>query len=395
MKIAMYVPTWPAGSTSNGIVTYASYVIPALRKLGHELFVITPSAKDESDPYLIDLKKYSEPPPLWNRALFKLSPTDAFYSMRTRTLVAAVKDLINKHGVELLEIEESFGFGHAISRLNLIPVCVRLHGPWFLTKRYEDRRRERLEKRGIESAQVVTSPSQSILDLVSRRYRLPEQCNSFPNPISRPNACWNLETAQGILFVGRFDLLKGADLAIEAFGKLAEKNKKLTMTFVGPDSGINGSKLLDYARAALSTDALSRMSYVGELNQNDVARLRLRHLVTICASRYETLPYAVMEAMAFGCPVVSSDVGGISEMIDHERNGLLFKSMDIDALTSSLQRLIDSPEFAQKLGNGARQTVHLFRPEQIAVYTQETYRQAIDQYKFRGQMHWPDQQEYA
>ena len=79
--------------------------------------------------------------------------------------MAAIKDFIDKHGVELLEIEESFGFGYAVSRLNLIPVCVRLHGPWFLTKRYEDGRREQLEMRGIETAQVVTSPSPKILEL--------------------------------------------------------------------------------------------------------------------------------------------------------------------------------------------------------------------------------------
>jgi len=46
-------------------------------------------------------------------------------------------------------------------------------------------------------------------------------------------------------------------------------------------------------------------------------------MVTIVCSRYETFGTTLVEAMSLGCPVVAADVGGISEIIQHERNGLL------------------------------------------------------------------------
>ena len=58
MKIAIYVPSWPPGSSANGIVTYAAQLVPALRKLGHEVFVITSNfTATTPDAYTVDLNK--------------------------------------------------------------------------------------------------------------------------------------------------------------------------------------------------------------------------------------------------------------------------------------------------------------------------------------------------
>ena len=46
MKIAMYVAAWPAGREANGVVTYASHMVPALRRMGHEVFVPTLQSND-------------------------------------------------------------------------------------------------------------------------------------------------------------------------------------------------------------------------------------------------------------------------------------------------------------------------------------------------------------
>ena len=75
MKIALFVPSWPPGRVSNGIVTYASYLVPALRRLGHKVFVLAAhNMDDQNDPYTIDLEKYEPSPTLWGRALTKVAP---------------------------------------------------------------------------------------------------------------------------------------------------------------------------------------------------------------------------------------------------------------------------------------------------------------------------------
>ena len=76
MKIAMYVPVWPAGlEQANGVVTYASYLVPALRRLGHEVYVVTMKSNDPDDPYTIELKKFDEKLPFWHRILFRVLPS--------------------------------------------------------------------------------------------------------------------------------------------------------------------------------------------------------------------------------------------------------------------------------------------------------------------------------
>jgi glycosyltransferase involved in cell wall biosynthesis len=380
MKIAMCVPAWPPGNSANGIVTYASYVIPALRNLGHEVFILTWDAAHTDEPSLTFIKRFQKPLPFWNRALFKASSTSALYHAAARPLAGAVKDLTAKHGIEILEIEESFGLSYAISRLNLIPVVVRLHGPWFLNKRSEDAKREALERRAINAADAVTSPSARILNSVERHFELTLQRTlTFANPIVAAPRQWRGSNCDknSLLFVGRFDQIKGGDLIIDAFSRLAAKNRQLKLTFVGPDHGVNGTTLLEYARARLSSDALSRMTYTGTLSSDEIAELRPRHFIAICASRSEVFPYTILEAMAFGCPVVSSDVGGIPEIIRSAQNGILFESNNVDQLVSSVQSLLDNPDLAERLGRAARLSVDDYSPETMAASLTELYEQAI------------------
>ena len=68
MKKFTHVPTWPPGSSANGIVTYAAQLVPALRQLGHEVYVLTSNhIADVADAYTIDLKKVQIRHPLWFR----------------------------------------------------------------------------------------------------------------------------------------------------------------------------------------------------------------------------------------------------------------------------------------------------------------------------------------
>ena len=96
MKIAMYVPAWPPGNSANGIVAYASYMIPALRNLGHDVFILTWDANDTGEPRLSLLKTFQKPLPFWNRALFKLPQRARSITPRLGRLPAPSRDLVDK-----------------------------------------------------------------------------------------------------------------------------------------------------------------------------------------------------------------------------------------------------------------------------------------------------------
>jgi hypothetical protein len=59
VNIALFAPLWSPRGASNGIVTYANHLLPALRGLGHQICVITPYRVDDKYPYTVDLNEQS------------------------------------------------------------------------------------------------------------------------------------------------------------------------------------------------------------------------------------------------------------------------------------------------------------------------------------------------
>src|SRR6185312_2180399 len=98
MKIAIYVPSWPPGSSANGIVTYAGQLVPALRKLGHEVFVITSNFTAETpDEHTLDLNNIPASRSMWSRLRSRLRPQDAFLNASVERLLSAIRELQTRH----------------------------------------------------------------------------------------------------------------------------------------------------------------------------------------------------------------------------------------------------------------------------------------------------------
>jgi glycosyltransferase involved in cell wall biosynthesis len=396
MKIALFVPAWPPGAHANGIVTYASQLVPALRRLGHTVFPITPNKTDD-DPETLDLRQFSSMPTIWARAQSRLNRDAVAWKSTASALASAVRYIIQKHRPDVLEIEDSFGWSFAITKLRLVPTVVRLHGPWFLNGNFDgqdltsvsNKRRLRWEGRGIKSAHLISSPSSEVLRAVKAYYNvsLPHS-RTIPNPLDATidENTWNIKNSgvNSLLFVGRFDQRKGGDLILRAFAQLAKSYPKLTLTFIGPNIGIRSPdqtvlSFQKYIENIMPSAYRSRIEFFGQMDHHHVMALRPKRFITVIASQYEIMPYAVLEAMSFGCPIIASDVGGIPELITHQHNGLLFPSQDVEKLTAACRMLLDNPTFAAQLG---RQSWHncsdLYTSKQIAKQTIQAYQDAID-----------------
>jgi glycosyltransferase involved in cell wall biosynthesis len=66
-------------------------------------------------------------------------------------------------------------------------------------------------------------------------------------------------------------------------------------------------------------------------------------VLVVPATWYENTPLVMLEAMQAGVPVIASDLGGMSELIDEGRNGFLFEAGDVGALAALLRRCLDDP----------------------------------------------------
>lgn len=338
-------------------------MVPKLRQMGHEVYVITLNAR-ALDAFTVDLKQYQKPRSYFRRAadkfLFKLFPDLAgFYAVAT-PLSRAIVYLVKERGVQILEMEEAFGWNSVVANLQLIPVVVRLHGPWFINKRHDDKARERRERVGIENATLVTSPSAIILDRVKNSHRVTASV-TIPNPINHERDSWDINkvTTQSILCVGRFDNVKGGDFVLQVFHELASRFPSLTLTFVGPDNGVedeNGKtvKFEEYARALCSDSERMRIQFRGILTPDEIKPLRLTHYLTVCASNSEVLPYSILEAMSLGCPIVTTDAGGIPEMIRDCQNGRIVRKGDLSAFVRACEELLLDPRRAASYGRQAK-----------------------------------------
>jgi glycosyltransferase involved in cell wall biosynthesis len=69
------------------------------------------------------------------------------------------------------------------------------------------------------------------------------------------------------------------------------------------------------------------------------------------------IPNVLVEAMAMGLPVVSTDISGIPELIEHRANGLLVPQKNSGALAAAIEELLNNPELRRQLGRAARVTV--------------------------------------
>jgi len=298
-------------------------------------------------------------------------------------------------------MEETFGLSFAISRLKLLPVVVRLHGPWFLNGRFNDpddatalnRHRQELEGRGIRAAQFVTAPSAEVLQSVKDHYKLSlPGSRVIPNPLDAAVEAetWDFNTCSkdSLLFVGRFDRRKGGDLVLRVFAELAACYPRLKLTFVGPDRGIiqpDGKIWLfeHFVKSNFPESYWSRIEFCGSMSYSDVMSLRRKHFITLIPSRYEVFGYTVLEAMSLGCPIAATMVGGIPELIRDQQNGLLVPSQDVNAMSAACKKLLDDPHLAASLGRQAwLDCCYFYGPEKIARQTVAGYEEAIGKFKF-------------
>jgi glycosyltransferase involved in cell wall biosynthesis len=401
LKVALVSPGWPASAVANGVATYVGNLHGALARSGVDVRVLAPVASGTAPPpHVVDLTALRRRESSLRQAARdlrgRLFPMDR---SRRRFAAAVLRGLAHLRAgfrPDLVEMEESYGSARLVERRGRVPVVVRLHGPWFLTgpavgepQDASFRWRVAKERETISRAVALTSPSADLLDRVRREYGLAlEHAEVIPNPAPsvEPAAAWTPAGADRdlLLFVGRFDRLKGGDLVVEAFAALAARRPSLRLAFVGPDRGFaeeggRSVSLEAFVRERIPTESVrARISHVGQRPLSEVTAYRRRAAVTIVASRYESFALTALEALAHGCPLVAARAGGIPEVVVDGENGLLFEPGDAADLARRVAELLDAPGRAAACGErGAHDARTRFSAGQVALWTRAHYERVL------------------
>ena len=98
------------------------------------------------------------------------------------------------------------------------------------------------------------------------------------------------------------------------------------------------------------------VEFLGNIPNNELPNILNQHEVFILPSLYEGMPKTLLEAMACGLPVIGTDVGGIREIVEHGRNGLLCGT-DPKSIRETIQVLTNNEKLKRTLGEQAGITI--------------------------------------
>lgn len=143
-----------------------------------------------------------------------------------------------------------------------------------------------------------------------------------------------------LLFIGRLIKAKGVQDLITAFGNI--QNPKVKLDIIG-----SGNYQKQLKKQAASDP---RISFLGQQDQSGIMKSLAEADIFINPSLSEGLPTSVLEAGSMGLAIIATDVGGTSEIIDDEENGLLVPAENPEIIEQNLQYLINNPHIRQEFG---------------------------------------------
>lgn len=147
-------------------------------------------------------------------------------------------------------------------------------------------------------------------------------------------------------YIGMFIPSKGIHILIEAFNSIKAENVELRI-HGAPQSYHQG--FIDYPAYLRSLDKRDNILWFGGYKNDDIERILSEIDVLVVPSIWwENAPLTVHEAFMASIPVITSNIGGMKELVHHEENGLLFEVGDSSDLASKMQMIIDNPDLLNK-----------------------------------------------
>ena len=158
----------------------------------------------------------------------------------------------------------------------------------------------------------------------------------------------NYDSLDYVLFTGWIEKEKGVFDLISVFSEIIKDNKKCRLILAGKGQITQSNDLAE------KLGINNHVTLTGWLEKEDIYEL-LTNASAFCLPSYcEGVPMSILEAMAFGLPVVASKVGGVPDIIKNGENGLLFEPGNTKELKEKLFMLLDDDELRKKLGENAK-----------------------------------------
>jgi glycogen synthase len=295
-------------------------------------------------------------------------------------------------GVEfdVVEAPDWYAEGLAFALLRPQPLVAHLHTPFGVVGRNnpgssrstrDGRLADRIEGVAVRRADVVTSPSSLLSrELARDRWlgRHEPRIVRYPIDVEPWTGLTGAEESPPrVLAVGRLEGRKAPEVLVAAAAMLAKDVSELEVVFVGRSSLREGASYRDWLTEQARRLG-ARCRFVDEVAREELPRWYEASRVVAVASRYDNFPYAALEAMASGRPLVCTDRTGTAEIVAGTGAGAVVPVDDPASLAEALRPFLLDASAAEHAGREARSVVEReCSPDGIAAQREACYEEAI------------------
>lgn len=253
--------------------------------------------------------------------------------------------------IVLIEVYSGLSFvladlGSWIGKLLGIPSVLVLHGgnlPEFASDH------PRWVKRVLARARVLVAPSRFLAEAIGKRGYF---VRIVPNVVSNFPASTPARIGEPrLLWMRSFHPIYNPLMAVDVFASLKKKFPKATMVMAGSDKGLEHAT----RQYATGKGVAQSVSFPGFLDENEKAKEFSRANIYINTNTIDNSPVSIIEAWAYGLPVISTNVGGIPDVVGDGINGLLVDSGDAEGMAARVEGLINTPDLAESLARNGRE----------------------------------------
>jgi len=175
-----------------------------------------------------------------------------------------------------------------------------------------------------------------------------------------------------VLFIGRLVPQKGVEYLIKAVPLIVQHDSRVRFIITGDGWSKNHLENL-----AASTGHGDKIRFVGFVSNSELVELTMSADVLVVPSIYEPFGIVALEGMAAGVPVVAANVGGLTDIIEHDRTGVLVYPENPESIAWGVNKVLSDPGYAQWLIQNAKKKIReVYSWEAVAKKTCEVYEEA-------------------
>ena len=391
MRIGIFTDTYPP--YINGVSTSISMLENALKKMGHEVFIVTVNSENmkyKKEKNIIRIPGI--PTGIYDYRLTGIYPIRAIKTIKSWNL-----DVIHSH--------TEFGIGtfaRIIAKQLNIPLVHTYHTMYedyvhYITKGHFNKTSKKLVEYLSKiycdkTAQELIVPTKKTYDLFMKKYKIKNDVHIIPTGIeiekfykenlkeeklNKIKEKYNITKKDFIiLYIGRLGQEKNIDFLIDNHEQFVNKNKNIKLVIVG-----TGPDYDKYKEKIKKLNLEQNIILTGKVPYNQIQYYYSLGDVFVTASTTETQGLTVIEAMAASIPVVCIDDESFRNTVINGINGYLFKNKK--EYIKYIEELIDDNKKLKELGKNARKSTDQYSSKYYAESALKVYNKMLKEHKVK------------